>query len=269
VRLDGKWVAITGGSSGIGLAVATQLAERGNRITLVADGRERLSAAAATLRAAGASVDEAQCDIGNAGELDALASDLLARGGPDVLINNAGAAVYRAFEQSSPAEIDRLLAVNLIGHVRLTKLLLAPMIARRSGAISFMASIAATLPITPNATYCAAKHGMIGLSRALRIELKRFGVEVTAVCPGRVATRFFDHETFRQRTEGPETKSAIGADRAAAAAIAAIERNRAVAFVPENLGLATWLFNALPVPFHLLFDRVAQNRMERLYADSR
>jgi short-subunit dehydrogenase len=270
VNLKNKWIVITGGSSGIGAGLAFELAARGNRVTVVAHTREHLDVVVEAIRERGGKAEAIVCDLAQPDQIDALASALLSESVvPDVLINNAGFGTYTTFEAASIDEIQRLLDVNLGGHVRLTKHLCASMAARGSGAISFMASIAGLVPITPNATYCAAKHGMIGLAEALRIELERFHVEVTAVCPGRVDTEFFSHETFRTRTVGPENNSAMPVSRAVGATIDAIESNRRLTYVPASLGLGTWLFNALPMLTRPLFSRMMRSRMERLYADAR
>jgi uncharacterized protein len=267
VQLDHKHILITGGSTGIGAAMARRLGCRGNRLTLVANDSGRLEETAAALRASGADVTTHACDLGRSDEVDTLAAAVLARGGVDVLVNNAGYGVYRTFEAEAPDEIDRLLAVNLTSHVRLTKHLLAPMVQRRSGAISFIASIAGKLPITPNATYCAAKHGMFGLAEALRYELRRFGIEVTTVCPGRVDTPFFDHHTFRERRTGPENRSALPVDRVAASAIRAIERGRPVTYVPSLLGAMAWAYEAFTPLTRPLYSLLMKSRIERLYTD--
>ncbi len=268
MQLRQKRIVVTGGSSGIGAEVARQAALHGSEIVLVAHDERRLAAAAARLRGSGASVIGEPCDLADATQLDALADRLLTGGPVDVLVNNAGYGVYRTFESEDPAEIDRLLAVNLVGHVRLTKRLLAPMVTRRSGAICFVASIAGRIPITPNATYCAAKHGMFGLAEALRYELRRFGVEVTIVCPGRVDTPFFDHPTFRERKLGPENRSTLSVERVAAATIRAIERARPVTYVPASLGVATWLYEALPPLTRPLYSLLMKSRIERMYSDA-
>lgn len=269
MNLLNKWIVITGGSSGIGAALASELASRGNRVTLVAHDSERLENVARKIRDRGYAADAIACDLGNSSEIDALASRLLGEpSAPDVLINNAGFGTYHTFEAADIDEIERLLQVNLSGHVRLTKHLCNPMVARRSGAICFMASIAGRVPITPNATYCAAKHGMIGLAEALRIELERFSIEVTAICPGRVDTNFFSHETFRRRTVGAENSSSIPVARVSAATIRAIETNRRITYIPKTLGVGTWLFDALPYASRPLFARLMKTRMERLYADT-
>lgn len=269
VRLRKRWIVITGGSSGIGFELAKHLIRRGNRVTIVADGEVQLAAAEVALQALGVgAVDAIRCDIGDRLDVDSLVRNLLAAGGaPDVLINNAGFATYRTFEAATVDEIEQLIAVNLLGHIRLTKGLLAAMIERRSGAISFMTSIAGRIPITPNATYCAAKHGMIGLADALRFEVRRFGIEVTAICPGRVDTPFFDHPTFRERRVGPENSSSIAVERTARATIAAIERSRFLTFIPFTLGIAAWLYEALPALTHPIYSKLMGVRIERLYAD--
>jgi hypothetical protein len=265
VLLRQKRIVITGGSSGIGAELASQLAQRDNTVVLVANDESRLMRTAHELRERGASVETHRCDLADPVQLAAL-GDALSLKPVDVLVNNAGFGVYRTFEAEDPAQIDRLLAVNLTAHVVLTKRLLAPMVARRSGAICFIASAAGRLPITPNATYCAAKHGMFGLAEALRYELKRFGIEVTTVCPGRVDTPFFDDPSFRERALGPENRSAMPVDRAAAATIHAIERARPVTFVPRSLGVATWLYEALPALTRPLYALLMRARIERIYA---
>ena len=96
-------------------------------------------------------------------------------GVPDVLINNAGFAVYRAFEQSDAGEIERLFEVNFAGHIRCTKAVLDGMIAKREGQIVNIVSVAGLFTLTPNAVYGATKSGIVTWSRALRVELDRYG----------------------------------------------------------------------------------------------
>jgi short-subunit dehydrogenase len=267
--LRNKHVLITGGSSGIGAEIARQLAAHGNRLTLVAHDPERLENTAHALRAGGGAVATELCDFARPAEVDALAARVLASGGADVLINNAGYGVYRTFADEDPDEVDRLLAVNLTAHLKLTKGLVAHMVARRSGAVCFVASLAGRIPITPNATYCAAKYGMFGLAQSLRYELRRFGVEVGVVCPGRVDTPFFDHPTFRERRLGPENVRALSVERVAAKTIRAIESGRAVTYVPASLGLAVWLYEAVPPISRPLYSLLMKDRIERMYADAR
>ena len=151
------------------------------------------------------------CDISDHHAVaTSMAALLRDHGTPDVLVNNAGFAVYRAFEQSDADEIERLFEVNFAGHLLCTKAVLGEMIASRRGQIVNIASVAGLFTLTPNAVYGAAKSGIVAWSRALRVELDRYGIGVSVVCPGRVETPFFEHETFTRRKERRETR----ADRA-------------------------------------------------------
>ena len=198
---------ITGGSSGIGFAIAQRLAGFGAKVVLIADGQDRLDVAVRALGGAGAQVSSIVCDVGDPVAVrDAIVSLRREHGVPDVLINNAGFAVYRTFEESDPAEIEKLFNVNFAGHLLCTKAVLDGMIARGSGHIVNIASVAGLFTLTPNAVYGAAKSGIVAWSRALRVELDRFGIGVSVVCPGRVETPFFDHETFQRRRARRETR---------------------------------------------------------------
>jgi short-subunit dehydrogenase len=267
VNLVAKRIVVTGGTSGIGKALSSELLRRGNSVTIVSDHPASVERAVDELREISPDVRGFTVDLANRRAIDAFAAGVLDDGAPDVLVNNAGFGVYRTFERSDIDEIARLIDVNLSGHVLLTKALLAPMIERRSGAIAFMASIAGRLPITPNATYCAAKHGMMGLATALRYELRRFGITVSAICPGRVETPFFAHETFASRTRGPEMRSSVPIERVVSATISAIEAGKAVTYMPRNLGVLAWALNAVPFLAEPVFSRVTHQRIERLYAD--
>ena len=145
--------------------------------------------------------------------------------------------------------------------MRCTRAFLPQMIARRSGAVVNMASIAGRLILTPNGTYTAAKHGLVAWSETLRYELMRFGLQVNVICPGRVETAFFDHPTFKARAHRPESRLTITLDDVADATIGAIERNRAITYVPRSLGLVVWLMNALPFITRPLSARLQVNRV--------
>ena len=226
---DGRLVVITGGSSGIGYAIAQRLTGLGARIVLIADDPHKLDGAVLMLGAAPGCVSSIVCDIGDATAIrDAMATLRREHGIPDVLVNNAGFAVYRAFEQSDLGEIERLLEVNFAGHVLCTKGVLDGMVARRHGHIVNIASVAGLFTLTPNAVYGAAKSGIIAWSRALRVELGRYGIGVSVVCPGRVETPFFEHETFKRRSVRRETELTVPLPVVVNAVLDAIVRNREV-----------------------------------------
>jgi short-subunit dehydrogenase len=262
---DGRLVVITGGSSGIGFAIARRLRDLGARIVLVADIPDKLDVAVQALGGAQGQVSSIVCDIGDPAAVGRAMEALRREHGiPDVLINNAGFAVYRAFEQSDPAEIERLVAVNFAGHVLCTKALLDGMIARRHGHILNIASVAGLFTLTPNAVYGAAKSGIIAWSRALRVELDRYGVGVSVVCPGRVETPFFEHETFRRRKTRRDTGLTVPMPVVVEAVLDAIRRNREMVTVPRYWG---WFARALhAVPFGLsTYHALLRRRVDDLY----
>ena len=262
---SGKLVVITGGSSGIGLAVAVRLASVGSRLALVANDAVRLDSAAASLRAKAADVTTVVCNLADREQTRVAIRKMVEHlGTPDVLINNAGFAVYRTFEQSSPEEVDDLLEVNFAAHLRCTRLLLDGMVARRRGHIINVASIAGLMTITPNAVYSAAKFGVVAWSRSLRIELARFGVHVSTVCPGRVETPFFDHETFRRRTHRRETELTVEMSRVVDAVLSAAVYNRELVVVPAYLGWMARVITCLP-PVRLAYHALIRRRVEDLY----
>lgn len=272
----GRRVLVTGGTSGIGFALARAWRERGAVVAIAGRDPASVEPAAAELSrvppAADGDVAPVRgyaADLADAGQTADLAARVLADAGgepPDVLVNNAGFAVYRAFEESSPAEIEALLAVNLLSAVRLTRALLPGMIARRSGAVVNVASIAGRLPLTPCGTYTAAKHGLVAWSECLRGEVARFGVQVNVVCPGRVLTPFFDHETFQRRATRPEARMTVPMDRVVAGTLAAVARNRPVAYIPGHLALFAWAKHALPFAVNPLWNRLVRARIEALYS---
>ncbi|MEA2977386.1 MAG: uncharacterized protein QOF19_2906 [Alphaproteobacteria bacterium] len=186
-------------------------------------------------------------------------------GPPDILVNNAGFATYRTFEQEFPDEMERLYNVNFGGALRVTKAFLQGMIKRSSGHIVNIASIAGAMTITPNAVYGGAKHGMMAWSKCIAIELARFGVNVHVICPGRVETSFFDHETFRMRAHRKETELTIPIEEVVQAIIDTILHNKAVRFVPRYYGLLAWALHAFGPLVQGPMDRLLRARIEDLY----
>jgi uncharacterized protein len=244
---SGRLVVITGGSSGIGYAIAQRLTGLGARIVLIADEPRKLDRAVRTLGGASAGVSSIVCDVGDAAAISgAMATLRREHGVPDVLVNNAGFAVYRAFEQSDVGEIERLFEVNFAAHVLCTKAVLDGMIARRHGHIVNIASVAGLFTLTPNAVYGAAKTGIIAWSRALRVELARYGVGVSVVCPGRVETPFFDHETFKRRKARRETTLTVPLSVVVDTVLDAIQRNREMVTVPRYWSWFAYTLRVMP-----------------------
>ena len=186
-QLDGKHALITGGGTGIGAAIARALAGAGAAVSLAGRRREPLAQMAATLPRATAIVADVTCE----GEVQAMVETArAAHGAIDILIANAGAAESAPFAKLDLAHWQRMLDVNLTGAFLSAKAALPDL--TRPGAngtrIVFVSSTAGLKGYAYVAAYCAAKHGLVGLARALAIELAPRGVTVNAVCPGYTET---------------------------------------------------------------------------------
>lgn len=186
---------VTGASSGIGLALAHELARRDYDLVVVADSA-RIADAAAAVRADGTRVTPVRADLATKrGVREAYAAYRAARGsrpaGPEVLAVNAGIGLGGRFVDGDLDEQMRIVRVNVSGAVRLTHLVLPGMLDRGEGGILFTSSIAATMPAPYNAVYGASKAFLQSFAEALRVEVHDDGVTVTALMPGPTDTGFF------------------------------------------------------------------------------
>ena len=132
------------------------------------------------------------------------------------------------------------------------------------GEIVVMASIAGRLVMTPCGAYSAAKHALVAWAHTLKVELKASGIGVHVICPGRVETDFFAHESFEKRAPRNETRLTIPVETVSRAAISSIERNRFLTDVPHYYGVLVWLANTFPFPVGYLLDRLMQARVDSL-----
>lgn len=182
--LQGKHAVVTGGSRGIGAAIAAALASHGANITVMARTAADLDRTARTLTG-GAGIRTAPCDVTNPDEVRrAFAGAVETFGDVGILINNAGQAAAAPFE-TMPLEVwNRLIAVNLTGTFLCTQQVLAAMIRAGEGRIVNIASTAGLTGYARLAAYSASKHGVVGLTRSVAAETARTGVTVNAVCPG-------------------------------------------------------------------------------------
>lgn len=186
--LSGRHALVTGGARGIGLASARALLERGARVTLLGRDGAALDAAADSLAKLG-QVQTVSADIADEASVRAAFSDAQAQFGPVlILVNNAGQAVSQRFDRTDSALWHQMLAVNLTGTFHCIQAALPGMLEEKWGRVINVASTAGLIGYGYVSAYCAAKHGVIGLTRSLALETAQKGVTVNAVCPGYTET---------------------------------------------------------------------------------
>lgn len=192
MKLRDAVMLITGASSGLGAATALRCAAAGARLALAARSVEQLDALAATIRKAGGEAVSLPADVTKDAEVARLVEATVARfGRVDVLVNNAGFGVLNSIADAEVAELEAMLAVNLVGAARCARAVLPHMLARRQGQIINVASLAGLLGMRNFGYYGATKAGLVALTRTMQLDLTGTGVRCVAVCPGAARTPFF------------------------------------------------------------------------------
>lgn len=192
--LAGKAALITGASRGIGLAIARCLGRLGARVAICARDAAKLEQAAAVLRSEGVEVMARAADVTRAADITALVEETLQTfGAIDILVNNAGIGLFGPFHQQGEAEWDSLLDTNLKSVFLASRAVAPEMIRRRSGYIINISSLAGKNTFANGGIYCASKWGVQGLTGCMAEDLRAYGIRVSAVCPGSVASDFSPH----------------------------------------------------------------------------
>jgi NAD(P)-dependent dehydrogenase (short-subunit alcohol dehydrogenase family) len=184
--LRGTLAVVTGGGRGIGAAIADELARLGASVALLGRSVEELEAKARQIRDGNpVRAIAIRCDVADEASVgEAFAAVRGQMGDPEVLVNNAGQSAGIAFAETTRELWDRMMSVNLTGTFLCTREVVPAMVEARSGRIINVASTAGLKGYSHTAAYCAAKHGVVGLTRALAMETAKQGITVNAVCPG-------------------------------------------------------------------------------------
>lgn len=184
-----KVAFITGGASGIGRALAEELAGQGVEVVLADRQIELAEEVAASIRQAGGAATAVELDVRDLGQFQRAADETVARTGRiDYLFNNAGIGVGGDMARYEQRDWDDVFDVNLRGVAHGIQAVYPVMCRQGSGHIVNTASMAGLLPAPHTGSYCATKHAVVGLSKALRIEAKEHGVRVSVLCPGVIRT---------------------------------------------------------------------------------
>jgi short-subunit dehydrogenase len=253
---DASTALITGASSGIGEALARELAGRGHGVTLVARSEEKLRALADELSSKhGVRAEAIACDVTDPASRDRLAAAVEAAGlRVSVLANNAGFGTYESFVKIARERLLEETRVNGEAVVDLTARYLPGMVARGAGAVLITASTAAFQPLPGNALYAGLKSFALTFAEALHHEVKGDGVTVTALCPGPVKSGFQDASGAHDFASGLPKPLWRTSEQVAAAGVRGLEQGRRVVVpgAPNRALAAIGRFSPRPVVLRVM-----------------
>ena len=240
--LQGRHALVTGGGRGIGAAIARQLLAQGAHVTVLGRRLDVVQALAAELPER---LHAVSADVADADQVAAAFASARSRFGPlSILINNAGQAASAPFLKTDAALWQQMLSVNLTGTLLCTQAALPDMLSSGWGRVVNIVSTAGLVGYAYVAAYCAAKHGVIGLTRALALEVAKKGITVNAVCPGYTET-----DILRESIANVMAKTGRSADAARAEFAAGNPQGRIVQ--PEEVAdTVQWLCGEAAASIH-------------------
>lgn len=252
--LRGKTVVITGASSGIGRASAVELARRGANLLIAARRAELLEEVARECRALGVTCTTVTADVTNRDDCRKVVEAVPRI---DVLVNNAGFAIFDAIESAKPEDVESMMTTNYFGTVWCTQAVLPQMLARGEGTIVNVASIAGIMGYARMGAYCATKFAIIGFTEALRDEVIGRGVRVALVCPGTTDTTFFVKAERGKMPGASRLILAVKPERVARVVAASAQDGKFRRIVPWTAAVFMKLKEITPTFAHALFRRAS------------
>ncbi len=257
MALQGKVVVITGASSGIGALTAQMLGKRGAIPILLARSEDKLKETAAGIPGV---FGLYACDVIDEDQVQRTFADIFSvYGRIDILLNNAGYGKFAAFTDMEPQEFDDMMDVNYMGTVRCTKAVVPHMLERGSGQIVNVASMAGKIGTARSVAYTATKHAVLGFTNALRQELRKQGIIVSAVNPGPIATEFFRTADPSGSYEKSVARMMMTPEHVSKKIVKLIDRGKEEIDLPGFAAIGIRLYGLFP----RLADKLTYNMMNR------
>jgi short-subunit dehydrogenase len=254
-EIPGKIAIVTGATSGIGRAIALELARQGASLVLTARREDRLREVADAIMALGPAspVVVVPGDVTDPLTRQSVVQAAVTRfSGLDILVNNAGVGALGRFDNADPGRLRQVMEVNFFAAVELTRLALRFLKRAKSAIVVNVGSVLGHRAIPGCSEYCASKFALRGFSEALRAELSRDGLDVLLVSPGTTRTEFFDHLVERKGSPNWRNWGEVTAEYVARKTVQAIRRGDHEV-IPSPLGRLVCLVNRL---FPRLVDEV-------------
>jgi NADP-dependent 3-hydroxy acid dehydrogenase YdfG len=276
--LAGKVAFVTGGASGIGAALATRLVGEGAEVWIGDRQADQAEGLAQRLNGAGGKAHAVELDVRSYPAFERAIEEVIHRSGRiDFLFDNAGISIAGEVDSLSLDDWNDVFDVNVRGVVHGIQAVYSHMIEQHSGHIINTASLAGLTVDAGNAPYTASKHAVVGISKTLRIEAERHGIQVSVLCPGVVRTPMMTGGTYgRLRANVDEAQyvkemfeplKPMAPDAFAERALRGVLRGRAIIVLPAWYR-ATWFLERLSPALSMRMSRLALNRKRRLESTS-
>lgn len=261
-----KIILITGASSGIGKESAIEFAKLGANIILVARKKDKLEQVANELKKFNVSALVCQCDVSKKDQVKEMSKIVLEKfESIDVLVNNAGFAIYGSVDDLTIDEIESQMETNYFGMVYCIKNFLPSMLKKKSGHIVNVASVAASFGLPGIASYCASKFAMLGFSEGLKHELNNTGVGITVVSPIMVRTNFFEHPSFEKMPKFSPVS--LSSKTVAKTILKAANSPRLEIIVPSVVRGAVWAKNTFPYVINPILGKSFKKQLDSIKKD--